>query len=317
MKKVTPESIEMAYQIFLGRTPEGSIDLQVAAEQFRDINHLREAILKSPEAAFTLYNSAMSHLAGVWVRRPTRFGRQINVCLSDLGVSKTILLTGDWEAHVGREILSRLTPGSVFLDVGANIGWFTLLAADHLQKIGGGEVIAVEANPKVATYLASSVVASGLEGIVRILPYAVSERLDTVSMSTSQEGNVGGLSIGRMEAGSKTSAIVPSIPLDVLLGNLERLDVIKMDIEGAEPRAIAGFEKTLRRLNPAIIMEINKDGLSWVSESTVAEMVEQMKRLGYGPHGPVGNNARPMSTDEVVRTVNAHNYWDILFLKVS
>lgn len=314
---VTPDVIELCYQLFLGRRPEKAIDLNAASGLFQDIAQLRDSILASPEAAAVLYNAAVANLSGVWVRRPTSFGRQINICLSDLGVSKTILLTGDWEPHVGREILSRLTRGSVFLDVGANIGWFTLLAADHLQKAGGGEVIAIEANPKVAMYLSSSVLASGLENIVRILPYAVSDRFDAVQMSTSEEGNVGGLSIGRItgEERSRSHVVMPTIPLDVLLADLPRCDVIKMDIEGAELGAIRGFEKTLERLSPAIVMEINKDALKWVSETTITGMVSKMTSLGYKPYGPVGTNAAPMSVDDVVHEVETRGYWDILFLK--
>jgi FkbM family methyltransferase len=319
LTNVTPEAIDFAYQFLLGRHPEPAIVLEAAALQYRDISHLRSAILSSPEAAATLYDSVVASLAGVWIRYPTRFGRQINICLSDLGVSKTILLSGDWEPHVGREILSRLSAGSVFVDVGANVGWFSLLAADHLQRLGSGQVISIEANPKVATQLASSILASGLDGVIRLLPYAVAEKSDAVQISTAQVGNVGGQSIAALESTGdiKDRFVVPTIALDTLLSDLKRCDVVKMDIEGAELRAIGGFEKTLQRLSPAIIMEINKDALQWVSNATVSGLLERMDNLGYAPYGPVGSQLASLSPLDVESEVEKRGYWDILFQRKS
>lgn len=313
MSVVTAADIVAAYRFILGRSPEASIDLDVTSKEFESVDELRATTLASAEARASLYDSVVASLGAVWIRRTTYFGRQIHLCLSDTAVSKTILLTNDWEPHIGRTVRSLLTRGDIFVDVGANIGWFSLLAGDHLVRSGGGRVVAIEANPSLAPRLAASVVDSGLDHIVEIKPYAVSNAVGLVQVSASDEGNIGGLNIGPVIEGGQRRNIVPCVPLDDLLGDLPRCDLVKFDIEGAELLALKGFSRTLQRMHPKVIMEINGTALDWVSRGTVEELVGHMQSFGYNAYMAEGEERNEVGLDEIKRLVTQHGYWDFLF----
>lgn len=309
---VSRSDIVSAYRLLLGREPEPTLDLDAATALYPDVEALRSQMLVSAEARSSLFDALSRRLGGAWVRRPTSFGRQIHLCLSDAAVSKTILLTGEWEPHVGRLILAMLAPGDTFLDIGANVGWFSLLAGDVFARAGSGHVVAVEANPMFVPYLGASIVDSGLSAFVTLKPYAVSDRVGLAEMSASEHGNVGGHNIAPVEAGPRH--VIPCLRLDDLLGEMPRCDLIKLDIEGAEPLAMRGAVALLERHRPKVIMELNRDALAAVAGVSVGAMIELMTALDYRPFAFADGTPRPVSATEVNERVGQHGYWDALFL---
>jgi hypothetical protein len=113
---------------------------------------------------------------------------------------------------------------------------------------------------------------------------------------------------------SKNRKVVPTVELDDILVDLTRLDLVKMDIEGAEPKAIAGMADLLFKFSPDIIMEINADCLRGVSGMSVAAMVEKMEFHGYKPY-TFRDGIESVTKEEVVGIVSSHNYYDFLFSK--
>jgi FkbM family methyltransferase len=250
-----------------------------------------------------------------WSRVKTYFGRHIYVCRDDFGVSSSVFHTGRWEGHVDQKIRERIGSGDVFLDVGANIGFFSLLAADLMSKGGGGKVIAVEANPLVVPYLMASAVESGLDDLIQVLPYAVSDRTGLVQINGNYGDNLGGTTINHeIDVERKNHFVVPSVRLDDILHDTPALDFVKMDVEGAELLAMKGFKQCVDRFKPDILMELNKQCLAGVSQVSVHGMVSYMEQLGYEPYDFVEGSVKPLSADEVVRIVEANNYYDFMFV---
>lgn len=317
-EKLSAEDIVAGYKFILGRNPENTLNPEIASKQFSNFSEFRDSLLFSKEASNSLYNAVVSNRT-IWVKTPTYFGRQMYVCLSDIAVSKEILLTGNWEPEVGRSILSLVNPDSYFLDIGANIGWFSLLVADLIQKgNGSGKVVSVEANPSIVPYFMASVTDSGLNNLISIKPYAVSNAYGLIQMETSETGNVGGLNISPLStSGNKNRNIIPTVVLDDILEDIPKLDVIKMDIEGAEPLALEGMKKLLDKFSPKIIMEINGAGLLNVSEVTVIDLVNQMESYGYKAHDirKNGLNSVVLDKHEVDDIVKQNTYYDFLFMK--
>ena len=215
---VSRADIVLAYRLLLGREPEPTLDLDAATALYPDVETLRSQMLASAEAGSTLFDALGGRLSGTWVRRPTSFRRQIHLCLSDVAVSKTILLTGDWEPAVGRQILALLEPGDTYIDVGANVGWFSLLAGDRFARAGRGHVFAVEANPTLVAHLGASIVDSGLAAFVTLKPYAISDRVGLAELSANEHGNLGGHNIAPVEPGPRH--VIPCLRLDDLFGEL-------------------------------------------------------------------------------------------------
>ena len=252
-----------------------------------------------------------------WMKTQTFFRRPIYVAMEDEGVSSSIIHTGGWESHIEKYIIENMPVDGVFLDVGANLGFFSLLAANKMQEDrSSGRVIAVEANPIVIPYLMASIVESGLEHRIDVIPYAASGILGLVQMQENFVNNLGGVPMKDLSEllPSKNRKVVPTVELDDILVDLTRLDLVKMDIEGAEPKAIEGMSGLLHKFSPDIIMEINADCLRGVSNLSVAGIVEQMEFHGYKPH-TFRYDVEPVTKEEVVGIVSSHNYYDFLFSK--
>lgn len=250
-----------------------------------------------------------------WVKTQTHFKRPIYVSMEDQIVSWCILHYGMWEEHIDRYVTKHLKADDVFLDIGANLGYFSLLAAHNLEAKGGsGFVVAVEANPVVIPYLMGSIVESGLAHRVRLLPYAAADRAGLVQMHEHTAGNLGSVTLRSFgDAPESGKMIVPSVRLDDVLIGLDRLDFVKMDIEGAEVLALDGMSRLLEKFSPDIVAEINTEHLKSISGVSAADFVEKMRRFGYTPH-TFSDVVQPVSLDDLLRILDAHQgHCDFVF----
>ncbi len=147
-------------------------------------------------------------------------------------------------------------PGDVVVDVGANAGVWTLSAA---RAVGlGGRVLAFEPVPRVAESLRKTVRVNRLRQ-VKVFELALAEAAGTRAFSVERE-NTGGSRLDTMESrpGRTFYAItVKTALLDEIAAaeNLQRLDLMKIDVEGFEHGVLIGSRKTLTRLMPVIYME--------------------------------------------------------------
>jgi len=128
-----------------------------------------------------------------------------------------------------------IKPGSTVLDVGANVGIYTLLAAKR-----GARVFAIEADPKTVEILRRNVHVNGFDDRVTVFPIAVGEQEGTVTLFRFAENR------GHSNLFEGTDPVlVPCRTIDSL--DLPPIDVCKMDIEGSELPALKGMEATIRR----------------------------------------------------------------------
>jgi len=194
-------------------------------------------------------------------------------------IDESIYTTGVWEPNVSSFIYDQLNDGNVFLDVGANIGYFSLLSA---KRVGSsGQVIAFEPIGTLATQLERSVEKNSLTNI-KLIRSACGEREASMKIGKYKH-NIGKSSL--IDAGMEQleTETVSVLTIDSVLENTHRLDLIKIDVEGFEPEVLMGARKTLSRLRPVIILEFGpKRMLSKVggADSTTA-MFELLKSLNY------------------------------------
>jgi FkbM family methyltransferase len=182
---------------------------------------------------------------------------------------------GLYELDTARVLRRLLRAGDTFVDGGANIGYFTLIAA---KAVGPrGRVHAFEPQPEIRARLAEHVAANGVGEVVTIHPVALSDRPGRVPLHTFTDpaANHGLTTMFAPASAGTRSVEVEAVRLDDYLpGIAPRL--IKLDIEGAEPLAIAGMSETLRRRRPAVIVELNPDTLARAGFS-VGEPVERLR----------------------------------------
>lgn len=177
---------------------------------------------------------ALSRLAaqdGVRLDAVASWGGRFHCDLRDF-VSSRIYYFGVWEPNLTALLLSRLAPGDVFVDVGANIGYFSILASRAVGKTGA--VVAIEASPRIHAMLVDDLALNEATN-VRALNVAISDREGTADIYAGPEDNRGATSL-LQQRGGRYEARVRTAPLIGLLepAELARVRFIKIDVEGVE-----------------------------------------------------------------------------------
>ncbi len=166
-------------------------------------------------------------------------------------------IAGTYEPAVCRAIRRLVRPGWVCADVGANLGYFTLLLALRAGPVG--RVVAFEANLDNAAELRYNVTLNGYEGCVWVEPVAVSDgSQERVKLFPGSRSSPSTWSIVGPEAESPATGIeVPALALDDYFPPDARLDLVKIDVEGAEPQVLAGMDHLISHRRPLVIVEFH------------------------------------------------------------
>ena len=184
---------------------------------------------------------------------------------------------GDFDPEKETSVfLPLLREGMIVLDIGANVGFFSLLIAQRVGRIG--RVYAFEPVPSIFVRLKENIALNGFENIVPV-PIAIS----SYSGKTNMTVYYGASSLFRRV--SDEFVEVPTERLDdfVEREGIERVDAIKLDVEGAELHVIRGADKTIRRFKPIMMVEINPDTLK-AAGTTPQELFETIVSYGYKAH---------------------------------
>jgi FkbM family methyltransferase len=167
----------------------------------------------------------------------------------------------------------RLKPGDVFVDIGANAGIYSLTAAALVGE--EGHVLSVEPNPVVLDRLKFNMALNGFERRTLIEQSCVSDSEGAVDLALD-DTNLGGSSL--VEARSEKTIRVAAYPLIGILGKyqLEKIDALKIDIEGAEDRALIPFFRDAPEgLHPKLLIVENSAG-QWQGDLKGA-----LRKAGY------------------------------------
>lgn len=156
-------------------------------------------------------------------------------------------------AHLQRT----LRPGDVFVDVGANLGVYSIVAA---EKVGSaGSVVAIEANPQLAQRLRSTVEGNALLTSVLVIEVGVSDCNETRILRIQTSGNVGGSTM-LSEKDPDLHGSEVEVPCKALHELLDRPPtVLKLDIEGMEFRVLQRFLSESLERPKAILVERNNE----------------------------------------------------------
>ncbi len=186
---------------------------------------------------------------------------------------------GTWEPHVTAFVLRRLRPGDGFVDIGANIGFFSLLAS---RRVGPrGSVVGIEASPEIFALLETNVARNRAR--VRTLNCAASDSHGEVELYPGDECNCGTTTIAAAP-NTVAKALVRAAPLDELLTpeEMAQARLVKIDVEGAEGAVIAGANLLLKngRQDCEFLVEVHPEMLGRLGRSA-DDVLRPFRNAGY------------------------------------
>lgn len=184
------------------------------------------------------------------------------VATDDIGFSTFMMMDGYWELPMTEAVVACLRPGMHVVDCGANLGYYSLLMADLVGE--EGRLHAFEPNPDMARRLRQSISVNGFAGRTTIHEIALADAPGTAAFSVPagepKNGHVGAAG-SHAEAGDDGPRRfdVRVDTLDAMLGD-SPVDLIKIDVEGAEERLWDGMQGILARGAPlTIFLEFTPD----------------------------------------------------------
>jgi FkbM family methyltransferase len=183
---------------------------------------------------------------------------------------------GDYEPHVMSLISTILQQGDICIDVGANIGVHTILMARLAES---GRVIAFEPASRNVQLLRRNLEANDVRN-VSVVEAAVYDASEPLVLHTDS-GHPAGSHLGSRGNSGESSETVDGVRLDDWLSpaGLARIDFMKIDVEGAELRALSGALDTISRHKPDLVIECNPIALGRFQNATAHDLLSVLARL--------------------------------------
>ena len=178
-------------------------------------------------------------------------------------------LFGVWDVETTRFLESTLNPGDVFLDIGANCGVMSLVAAAQKAR-----VYAFEPGPEIYPRLQSNVDNNRLQDVVTVISMGLGNTQGRLNYEANDHipGN------GILGGDSGPSVEVTTLDQWISTHPLERIDLIKMDVEGMETQVLEGAMDTLRRFRPIVHLET-----LWIQDGEISAdpILRILDQCGY------------------------------------
>lgn len=276
---VEHDEVVAAYRLLLGRDPESEGVIEHMSQE-PTLQALGARLMRSDEFRRRASIGDMPKGTERWVCAEIRHGLRIWTNLMDLGVGAGVL-RDDWEPAETQFVLSQLDSGDCFLDVGANIGWFSVLAG---HKVGPtGRVVSFEPRPDLFRRLRDTIAANGMRDRCKLHGVALGDaETEMVIAAVPNEHNPGHSFLVR------EVALAEEVPYGrVKVCRLDDLDIdrlvnlIKIDVEGAEGMVLRGAQNFLRRDRPFIVSEFFPTWLEKVSAISPGEYLGLLRDCGY------------------------------------
>lgn len=185
------------------------------------------------------------YLGGNWALTQLSTGQPFFVNTNDRGIATWIILGGTWENFVDDILSAYVQPGMTIVDVGANMGYYTV-------KLGGlvgstGRVYAFEPNPELTEFVVRNIDINGFNERCVLYQAAAGAEAGTAELSFPYWNMGGGFLRREGDPRYERSAQVEVVTVDQSLRDVPKVDLFKIDAEGYEPLVLAGASKVLAR----------------------------------------------------------------------
>jgi FkbM family methyltransferase len=216
-------------------------------DRYLPLAHLRRAILSA---------AARPNMA---VQYDTCYGFRLFLPVWDASVVGAAAEGRVFDSVLSKMLRLVIRPGDTIVDGGANVGFYSLLAASLLK--GSGQVISFEPDPRNLPLLRANAELNELSHLIHVAPVALSNSEGDLHFWYNPQTSWGG-SLVEVPSASDIRVSVPATRLDIFRStrSLGPIDVIKLDLEGAEPLALQGMQESLRSAR-FLALEINQSRL--------------------------------------------------------
>lgn len=261
--------VRHVYRLLLGREPDTAgyhhMESLVKERSLSPVD-LARLFMESPEFLAVHARSPIAKIKECNLEGYTMFVR-----VDDRDIGGAIAAGGNYEPHVAAVIHENLQTGDYFLDVGANVGFFTLFAASRVGP--SGKVFAVEPMDKNLQLLYASTAKNKFTNI-EVFPFAASS--DKAILPIVTDAGTSNALVQTVASTKQIATYAAARTLDSMTSELGRLDLMKIDVEGHEVSALQGFTNGLARLQPQIVTEFHPKSLrenSGVDPNTYLKML--------------------------------------------
>ena len=218
----------------------------------------------------------------------------------DVSITPHLCLDGFWESWITIAMARVLKPRWYCVDIGANYGYYTLLMADAVEA--DGCVLAVEPQPQLAELLRLTLQVNGLCHHTTVLQKAVSDTVSSQTHLVVPRHRRLHATLHREATAADDVVEVETVTLDQITADWPRVDLIKIDAEGAEESIWRGMRQTLaRHQGITIIMEINcaryANPQAFVREIRAAGVTVQVVKTGITPPLATSDRFREAKTE--------------------
>lgn len=206
--------------------------------------------------------------------------------IQDKYISRPLLVKGSYEQNITTIFAKYLRPDACVVDIGANIGYYSLLAASQCPE---GKVLSFEPDRKNFQLFKTSIAYNGFEKIIQAYNLAVSDANKTIVLS-----DLGNTANSGARFTSENEAILKSLPSspDAYFHKIEavqlddflkdtKVDVVKIDIEGHEPYAIQGMLNILKRDQPVMFAELAPGNIQLLGGMVAIDFLQLLINIGY------------------------------------
>lgn len=210
----------------------------------------------------------------------TIYGHKIYVDTRDVSLAPHILMDGYWEQWITNVFRQLMRPGMHVLDIGANIGWYSLLAADLIGPTG--RLTSFEANPAMADIVYRNLMVNGFLDRAKVEAKAVYSESKVLEFQVYEHymGSSSLFATAESAASLKTLR-VDAVSLDEFLPAGSKIDFIKVDAEGAEPYILKGAARLLSENRHVQIMMEFAPSIIVPSYGSIELFYREIAALGF------------------------------------
>jgi FkbM family methyltransferase len=249
----------------------------------------------------------------------TLFGNKYYIDPLDFVIAPNLITYRQWEADLSALMANAAKPNMLFVDIGANFGYFTCLMGSKIGNSGGGRVVAVEPNAAMTALLRRNIAINWSMCPVDVYDCAVSDTPGLVSFHVPRNGASNASMVPSAlpaPAIDPTSIInVEARRLDDLLADGTSVDLMKIDVEGHELAALRGAERVVAQsVDIKIIMEWSLPQMQFAGYSA-ADLFAQFERMNLDPYLiPKDRQFESLSTSITAEALAALPYENLILM---